>query len=289
MGGKESAGIGCSGDTSEITNQWTTSTENISITDNSVVTAVGGSGGAGIGAGTGGRINGDIIISDSTVTATGGEKAAGIGGGANGWGGRGANIDELSITGKSKVTATGGSGGAGIGGGFEGDAEDLRFSLTQTADNAYYVYATGGNGAAGIGGGGSDASYTSLTNKEGGDIGSVIIEGGHIVARGGSSGKGSGAGIGGGRKGSLNNLCVTGGFVEAYAGGSSAFDIGHGGSDSPDFEFEDGAFAILGGTVIAANSVYYFQSLYYTRNIGSPFVYSVVYYYKSIFHSYLFP
>ncbi|MEA4854587.1 MAG: hypothetical protein VB082_10010 [Christensenella sp.] len=253
-GGKYAAGIGSGGDTSSITTMWNTKVEGIYITDNSKVTANGGEGGAGIGSGMGGRISDSIQITDSEVAATGGYHAAGIGGGANGWGGRGADFDGFYARGKSKITANGGEGGAGIGGGIDGAASRLNFYLTTTPNLDYYVKATGGGGAAGIGSGGVVNTGQEVFTPQGHTADAVTITGGHIVARGGGNADspGSGAGIGGGaRKGVLQNLMISGGYVEAYSGNGDACDIGHGGRGGVDPLISDKDFTIIGGTVIA--------------------------------------
>ena len=221
---------------------------------NSQVTANGGEGGAGIGSGMGGRISDSIQITDSEVAATGGYHAAGIGGGANGWGGRGADLDGFYSRGKSKITANGGEGSAGIGGGIDGAASRLNFDLTTTPNLDYYVKATGGGGAAGIGSGGVVITGQEVFTPQGHTADTVTITGGHIVARGGGNAgsHGSGAGIGGGaRKGVLQNLMISGGYVEAYSGNGDACDIGRGGKGGVDPLISDKDFTIIGGTVIA--------------------------------------
>jgi len=159
-------------------------------------------GGAGIGGGSGvfsGGGGGNIYIHGGTVIAQNYRGGAGIGGGA-GAGNTGGNI---TITGGT-VTAAGGTeqpgahlhGGAGIGGG-SGGGSGGTINISGGTVNA-----TGGNEAAGIGGG------------FGGGGGTVNVSGGIVNATGGNDG----ASIGGGQGGQGADLTISGGLVEISAG-----------------------------------------------------------------------
>ena len=258
-GGRNSAGIGCSGNPGKRAENWSAGVHGlISIVD-STVTASGGYGGAGIGAGEGSdmyhmvssgessfpnSLHGtNILIEDSTVTATGGDGAAGIGGGKPG--DDKSEPTEIIIKNRSRVTATGGRGGAGIGSGEDTDLMCVRIVETYDIGNTYdpekgtwdyYVHATGGAGAAGIGAGAGGYCYE------------VAISGLYVNAHGGSQssgGKGGGAGIGGGSGGKLDNFVVSGGVVEAW-GTNGGDAVGSGGNSSSQCNVN-----ITGGTVLA--------------------------------------
>ena len=137
-GAPEGAGIGggCAGEGKDIT-----------IEGGRDVTAIGGSGGAGIGGGNENR-GSEITLTDSSVTADGGIGGAGIGAGAGA--GNYSNTEFITIT-NSTVSACGGYRGAGIGGGSNPgnsycDTQNIRI-------NSGKIYARGGNGGAGIGSG----------------------------------------------------------------------------------------------------------------------------------------
>ena len=107
----------------------------------------------GSGAGIGGRYNtrcGDIEIQGGTITATGGTGGAGIGAG-DGTYPYNSSCNNITITGGT-IKATGGDGAAGIGsGGSCSSCGDITIS-------GGTIEATGGNGAAGIGSG-RNSSY----------------------------------------------------------------------------------------------------------------------------------
>lgn len=260
------AGIGSDGGSGG-TVVWNTTCHSITL-KGSTVTATGGKSAAGIGSGAGAQFAGDasIHIEDSTVTAQGGNKGAGIGAGANGNLGAGAEACDIYISGKSRVTATGGDGAAGIGGGYGGGADLIDIDLDETVYDAstgewkYYVKGYATYGGAGIGGGGEHGSDSgSSIGTAGHDADSIQIHGGYVYGRGGGETKeaeyqGVGAGIGGGgRGGCLKEFIVTGGVVQAEAGGplspkTAGNDIGSGGNDVDSFG-TDGKATISGGTV----------------------------------------
>lgn len=160
----------------------------ITSIDGGSLTAKGGDGhhggGAGIGSSGNGGNCGKIMIESAIITATGGGSIGDGGGGAGIGGGGGAgggSVDTITINGSSVVTATGGS-------------RDL-----------------GGGGGAGIGGGGAGAG-------EGGSVDTIAISGSVITATGGSSG-GSGIGGGGG------NGAVYGGSVTSVKISGTGTDI----------------------------------------------------------------
>jgi len=205
------------------------------IINSGMVTATGGSNGAGIGGGNYGA-GGTVTINDGTITATGGTTAAGIGGGFQSAGGT-VTINGGMVTGNSGPSNTvscgagigGGAGGAGLGNG----------GIIEISGGT--VSATSVNYGAGIGGG-----YNS-------NGGTITISGGTVTATSGHSG----AGIGGGSSanaspvyGSSGNITISGGTVTATGGiqGSGvnvAQDIGYGFNAST----TSGSIVITGGSV----------------------------------------
>ena len=220
------------------------------------VTATGEWGAAGIGTSCGSSFtggddgDGNVTIMYSNVTAEGGYGAAGIGAGMQ-YKLHGGDARIIQITGASAITATGGEGAAGIGGGKDGGVDSVTIALESTGlppASQEYVTATGGLGAADIGSGAG-----------GHDVGSVTIQSGCVTATGGADldGKGTGAGIGGGNaQGVLKNLSISGGYINANAGSSDAYDIGCGGTGSALSTDQNGTFTISGGTVLATNVGY---------------------------------
>ena len=233
----------------------------LTITDNNndgTLTANGGYGAAGIGAGTlndgqvtitGGTINatgnnggagiggagnqhdneyyytgdGDVTITGGTITATGGEMAAGIGGGAFGDG-------NVTITG-GDITAKGDDKGAGIGGGM-GAKPRGTVSSSSKGDNKTVSGDTlvGGKGTVTISGG-------TITEASGGKmaagigsgyqgLGTVTIEGDAVIknAQGGEAG----AGIGSGTDGDSNILIRGNAIIENAESKTGGAGIGSG-------------------------------------------------------------
>ena len=218
-----------------------------------VITANGGKGAAGIGAGY--LLNEllghnslsfkSIVIFGGTINATGGAGSAGIGNGVFS-----PQKGKIEIYG-GDITAQGGGyytgmdqyGGAGIGGGCD------------HAVNSIYIYdgnikAYGGTDAAGIGCG------EDTPNGEG----TINICGGTIVAQGGDYA----AGIGGGDGVRMKVIEISGGTVYAYAGKNGA---GIGGGEGG----ESGDITISGGIVRAYGDRYYTGSSNsgYGSGIGS--------------------
>lgn len=183
------------------------------------LTATGGYNGAGIGGGNGDGAE-NITITGGTVTATGGSSGAGIGGGREGkgenitiTGGSSGSGENITING-GEVTASGGDNwddcGAGIGGGNGGVGKNI--TITGGTVNA-----TGGGYSAGIGGSssgsgknititGGTVNAAGASIDDGGDGKNITINGGTVNAAGGESG----AGIGGGLRGSGSNVTVSG-------------------------------------------------------------------------------
>ena len=224
--------------------------------------------GAGIGGGKNNNNPGTINIYGGTVIATGGMFAAGIGGGENraGW--------DTNVYG-GNITATGGRFGAGIGGGEEGGGGHLHFyGGTVNATSGRYaaaigagenadggtiiidggnITATGTYSGPGIGGGSdNDASWV-----DGRKSGNITINGGTVVATGSYSSASSsdanvnsGAAIGSGYKGTVENITITGGNIKAY-GKCGAAGIG-GGNRSAGC----GVINISGGTIYAESENY---------------------------------
>ncbi len=210
------------------------------------LTATGGAQGAGIG-GAKNNSGSNIEITGGTITATGGCNnneagnggAAGIGGGFNGSGTdikiTGGNV---TANGSRKPDGTSGCQGAGIGGGsgIGGNGSNITISGDKT-----YVEATGGGDAeaagAGIGGGFS-GRYGNV--GKGSDI---TIEGGTVIATGGSVTSDSGggaAGIGGGsgyaprddKAGNGEHIYIKGDANVTAKGGNGAAGIGGGNTNN---------------------------------------------------------
>ncbi len=194
--------------------------QNITI-NGGAVTAKGGNGsGAGIGGGNGGT-GSYITINGGTVTAIGGTGGQWQGGGAGIGGGRDGGSSDITINGGT-VMATGGTGysagPSGIGGGNVGVGNNI--TINGGTVEATGGGATNGNGGAGIGGGGGSNGK-----------GDVTINSGTVKAIGGAGPSGYGAGIGGGGQNGSNNTStvqITGGYISATAGGSTAEAIGRG-------------------------------------------------------------
>ena len=204
-----------------------------------VITANAGFGGAGIGSGDfdGNRYGGTIVISgNAEVHATGSGGGAGIGGGQFVTGGG------ITISGNANVEAHGSDvpasteGGAGIGGGVNADSGEIRICENAT------VVAYGGEGGAGIGGGnkngwGGDGNYITIADNadvtaiagdeaagigggDGGDGGTINLNGG--VVRAYANGDSSGAGIGGGDGGDGGTVNIYGIHIIAFGGEGGA-------------------------------------------------------------------
>ena len=191
----------------------------IAGTDADGLTAIGGSGGAGIGSDMGiGGNGGAVTITGGTVTATGGSTGAGIGGGgANGYMYQSGSGGTVTITGGT-VTATGGSAGAGIGGGGDDSYMYIGGSGGTVTITGGTVTATGGSTGAGIGGGGDMFC--------GGSGGMVTITGGTVTATGNNNGEGIGQGSSEYSDiGSSGNTVITGGSVKASSA-STVTDAG---------------------------------------------------------------
>ena len=177
-----------------------------------ILTVAGSGSGAGIGGPVGSK-GGKVTIEDGTINATGGNI-----------GGAGIDAREVVIN-DGIVYATGGAnGGAGIGGSFttrDGGTSENRNGGIVTINNGE-VTAMGNGGGAGIGG----AFF--------GDGGTVNINGGFVVARGGDGQYLGGAGIGSGNaikvapsnpdygKGNGGTVNINGGIVVAEGGKGGA-------------------------------------------------------------------
>ena len=223
------AGIGGGGESYMMGDKSTSSI----VINGGKITATGGKGAAGIGAGTfasGGKVNWkDPDDRSQTITINGGNiEATGIGGGQAHYGGIGA----VTITGGHIKSE--GKYGAGIGGGW-GDVYGGRGDVLITGG----VIEAKGLGGAGIGGGGSE-SYGSVNECfEGGDAKVEIRGKNTIITK--AEGK-LGAGIGGGSpsnpvhpvtyKGGSAEIEITdGATVKEAVGGSGAAGIGSGAGD----------------------------------------------------------
>lgn len=148
------------------------------------ITAIGGNGCAGIGAGWWG--SGNITITGGYINATGHKGGSGIGSGTND-----ATCGNITISGGT-IIASSDEGGAGIGAGWGVTCGDI------TIDDGT-ITATGGDSGAGIGAGTE------------GTCGKITIKGGSITATGGVDG----AGIGIGYEAECGNISISGGTIEA--------------------------------------------------------------------------
>ena len=194
-----------------------------------------------------------VKIFGGNIDVVGGTCAAGIGGCEEDC----KDFGTISIYGGTIKTKGGYKYGAGIGAGYS------------TSKGTVHIYggdinATGGGESAGIG----SSQYTAAANDN--FLGKIIIDGGHIVARGSDYGAGIGggdginggtitinggevyaygatdaAGIGGGEGGDAGTITITGGYVYAEGGWEYGAGIG-GGQDGG-----GGNITITGGTVIA--------------------------------------
>ena len=214
--------------------------------------------GAGIGGGgsiNGGNANNITITGNADVTAVGGYYAAGIGGagsplveGEDGhWHAEGGDGENITISGNAKVTAEAGySGGAGIGGGAYAMGKDILIT-----DNAN-VTAHGGSSSAGIGGGdgyggsvtiSGNATVTAIGDGGGAGIGSgecagenspiderrnttvIISDNANVTAVGsfGAAAIGNGINYAGPCRHGNVDITITGGTVTAIAGDNGAY------------------------------------------------------------------
>ncbi|MBX9032727.1 beta strand repeat-containing protein [Gordonibacter massiliensis (ex Traore et al. 2017)] len=180
------------------------------------LTALGGYGGAGIGAGfaaDGASRASRIVVKGGTVNATGGYGAAGIG---SGYAAKSDSIAKNIFIEAGAVAAQSGAWAAGIGSGYAGaenglsSATAIFISGGAVSANAHQKNATGGAAI------GSGRAFESVA-------GGISISGGKVDAQGGKSGGsapaiGSGVGDGGDQCLSLaRNLSITGGTVVATA------------------------------------------------------------------------
>ena len=175
----------------------------IKIINNSHVVATGSGYGAGIGVGLG-NLKGNVLIDNSDVTATSTGNGAGIGGGG-GWHMEG-NITISNIGDDQKVEATGGSSAAGIGGG------GGQMNGTITIENSQNVTAIGGINGAGIGSANDTMS------------GSINITSSHVVA--GSSGANS-AGIGAGHGQMTGDITIVKSSITAVGENTAGIGTGY--------------------------------------------------------------
>ena len=249
------AGIGGGGESYMMGDKSTSSI----VINGGKITATGGKGAAGIGAGTfasGGKVNWkDPDDRSQTITINGGNiEATGIGGGQAHYGGSGA----VTITGGHIQSE--GKYGAGIGGGW-GNIYGGRGDVLITGG----VIEAKGLGGAGIGGGGSE-SYGSVNESfEGGDAKVEIRGKNTIITK--AEGK-LGAGIGGGSpynpvdpvlyKGGSAEIEITdGATVKEAVGGNGAAGIGSGAGDGYHSYAPDKTYAhvtIKNATVESAKS-----------------------------------
>ncbi|MDR0854062.1 MAG: InlB B-repeat-containing protein [Clostridiales Family XIII bacterium] len=223
---------------------------NVTISGTANVTAKGGSG-----AGIGGN-NSNVTITGGDITATANTDGAAIGGTSGSGAGLNASVrsEIITITGgvvDARNTRTSGTNGAAIGG-FRGEAGG-----TITIGGTAQVTAVNSSYGAAIGGGGFGNAYFPAGNG-----GTIIINGGHVIAQskyaaaigggGGNGGTASGlrhAGTGG-------NITISGGIVEA----NSEFGAGIGGGNGQEATTyypsggAGGTINISGGTVTANSS-----------------------------------
>lgn len=228
------------------------------VIEDGVITADGGSEGAGIG-------GGDITIHGGTVTAKGYWHAAGIGGSVieitggsvvatgDAWGPgiSGAEGTSVKISG-GKVTAKGGTNaGAGIGG-FGGSGHIGHAESGGTIEITGGIVTATSRVGAGIGGGG----HTSSNSTQWGDGGTITISGGVVTAY-----SQYGAAIGGGsltsadKGGAGGDITISGGTVTATSGREG---VGIGGGSATDssgsFSTGENGHAVIITTVISDHS-----------------------------------
>ena len=194
--------------------------------NNGKLTAIGGSGGAGIGGKTPPQgYAHDITITGGDITAIGGKGSAGIGGAGEeakypDYGC--ANSTVITISGENtKVTAIGGEGGSGIGAGYSTKSYHTGNGGYLTIKDGAQVTATGGKGAAGIGGG--DGINSTVDGGQGFNI-SITGEGTQVTATGGEGG----AGIGGGQSGLGADITISDGANVTATGNGGGAGIGGG-------------------------------------------------------------
>ena len=194
--------------------------------NNGKLTAIGGSGGAGIGGKTPPQgYAHDITITGGDITAIGGKGSAGIGGAGEeakypDYGC--ANSTVITISGENtKVTAIGGEGGSGIGAGYSTKSYHTGNGGYLTIKDGAQVTATGGKGAAGIGGG--DGINSTVDGGQGFNI-SITGEGTQVTATGGEGG----AGIGGGQSGLGSDITISDGANVTATGNGGGAGIGGG-------------------------------------------------------------
>lgn len=246
-GGEGAAGIGSNMDEG--------SDNSIVIIEGGHIYARGGDYGAGIGAGKGKSIFGQVIISGGDIEVRGGEGAAGIGSGSDGSSCRSISIDS------AKVVAYGGQGGAAIGSGANNSkitglkGQTLAIIISNANIKAYGSY-----GASGIGSGANNSSCEDIKisrsdiesyGEDGGaGIGSgfssfggtITIEGSDILAQGFEGG----AGIGGGKSGICSNINIKHTYTLAYSrGGGAGVGSGANGSSCGDIKIQS---AYIGST-----------------------------------------
>lgn len=231
---------------------------------NGTLSASGGWGEAGIG-GAEFVAGGNITINGGTITATGGGKSAGIGGGTKGGGGN------ITINGGT-INATGKDYAAGIGGGSDGSAGNIII-------NGGMITATGGDYGPGIGGKGGNITINGgtikATGRPGGagigsafmnECGTIIINGGHITAKGGNDSAYRCAGIGGGFQATGGPITINGGVVNA-SGGHSGIGDGEGGG---------GASITINGGIVTATGKYGsgIEGTFSTSNDGNAVIFA---------------
>ena len=231
---------------------------------NGTLSASGGWAEAGIG-GSEFVAGGNITINGGTIKATGGPDAAGIGGGRNAGGGN------ITVNGGT-INATGGEYAAGIGGGSDGSAGNIII-------NGGMITATGGDYGPGIGGKGGNTTINGgtikATGKPGGagigsafkdECGTIIINGGHITAKGGNDSAYRCAGIGGGFQATGGPITINGGVVNASGGHSGIGDGEDGG----------GASITINGGIVTATGKYGsgIEGTFSTSNDGNAVIFA---------------
>ena len=135
------------------------------------------------------------------------------------------------------MTATGGSSGAGIGGGYKGE----RGTVTINGGTVTAKAASGIEQGAGIGAG---ANAVTGTNRRPGSIGDITITGGIVNAAGGNHS--AGIGYGNACK-EVGTITISGGIVTATGGNNAAGIQGLG--DSVFSTGQDGSAFILASCI----------------------------------------
>ena len=266
-------------------------------------------GGAGIGGGNAG-IGGTILISGGTVNAKSEGPHNDAGGSAAIGGGEDGGAGSIRITGGTVTASAGNEHGCGIGCGYEGTGGRINITggtVTATAGrigeagiggsgdmditiSGGMVQANGRYNGAGIGGDGENLRITisggtvtatvidvgaGIGSSDSGTVGQINITGGTVNASGGNSGYTEGAGIGGGVAGSGGSITISGGTVYAKKGAMAPYDIGDGLNGSGTTLSVSGSAAVFLATDSCITPATTHTHLTYTTDTEESYGYSI--------------